>query len=113
MPTTPSKSIAKTVPRKAAARTPPSSRSNVAAGDAITRLKAAHADVEHAMHHVKEEEGALFPACRRLQQGALRPLGAAIAARKAGLLGEPKAEGAASSPRSRRGLPAQNGAAAA
>ena len=203
MPTSPSKSKAKTVTRKAAVKAASSPRRAAPAGDAITLLKADHADVkklyrryeklaqaaadadtrgalameichaltahataeeelfypaarealsdqdlldhadvehasakdliaqiegmhaddshfdakvmvlcEYVLHHVKEEEGELFPACRRSRKMALKPLGAAIAARKAELLAERKHEGTDSSARSRPGVPAQGNAEA-
>lgn len=43
---------------------------------------------EYVDHHVQEEEGELFPACRASGQMDLKALGAAIAERKATLLAE-------------------------
>lgn len=43
---------------------------------------------EYVDHHVKEEEGELFPACREAGTMDLKALGAAIAERKAALLAD-------------------------
>jgi Hemerythrin HHE cation binding domain len=46
---------------------------------------------EYVDHHVKEEEGELFPACREAGTMDLKALGAAIAERKAAILADLKA----------------------
>ena len=96
---------------------------HASAKDLIAQIEGMHADdshfdakvmvlCEYVVHHVKEEEGELFPACRRSRKMALKPLGAAIAARKAEVLSELGAEGTASSARSRPAPQAQANAAA-